>query len=145
MWDEIEVSVTPVYCCIVRVLQVMKQALRLKFAQHPSARIHLCSTRDAVLVSTYPVGSVWGVRKMKEHDATLTDASRWQGENRLGELLDDLRHQYQAEKEQKHKEVSGRNESLDQMPFFQPVLRRSGSFYDLTVDEELGKLCGESR
>lgn len=121
----------------------MKQGLLLKFTQNPSARNHLCATRDAVLVSTYAVGGLWGVRKIKEYDAEITDASKWQGENRLGALLVELRQHFFAEKERQHKEVSDvpPKTDPDRSPFHHE-LQRSDFFHDLSIDAELGRFCG---
>lgn len=68
-------------------IENMRLVLRLKFEQHPDLRALLLSTGDALLIED--------VTKRKSGNAVFWGAylfeGEWYGENKLGELLMDLR------------------------------------------------------
>lgn len=63
---------------------VMQEALRAKFTQHPALRSFLLDTGDATLVEHTSNDSYWG------------DGGDGSGKNRLGQLLMELRAQLRA-------------------------------------------------
>ena len=66
---------------------VMRQALRAKFTQHPELKALLLNTGDAVLVEHTANDRYWA------------DSGDGTGKNRLGQLLMELREQLRNEKE----------------------------------------------
>ena len=64
---------------------IMREALRAKFTQHPALNSLLLGTRDAEIVEHTTNDNYWG------------DGGDGRGENRLGHLLMELRAQLQAE------------------------------------------------
>jgi ribA/ribD-fused uncharacterized protein len=64
---------------------IMREALKAKFTQHPDLKALLLSTEDAVLVEHTRNDSYWA------------DAGDGSGKNRLGELLMELREQLRNE------------------------------------------------
>ncbi len=65
--------------------EVMREALRAKFAQHPALRSLLLATGDAELIEHTRNDNYWG------------DGGHGNGTNRLGQLLMELRSQLRTE------------------------------------------------
>ena len=68
-WDEVK-------------LDIMREAIWAKFTQHPNLRKMLMETGEAILIENSPVDSFWGCGKDGK------------GENWLGKLLMELRHDF---------------------------------------------------
>lgn len=75
---------------------IMYDALYHKFTQNPKLLTQLIDTKHAVLVETSPFDAIWGIKlgKHTRKDKQPTgwqNPNNWNGENRLGFLLMDLR------------------------------------------------------
>jgi ribA/ribD-fused uncharacterized protein len=64
---------------------IMREAVRAKFAQHPELRARLLGTGDALLVEHTARDRYWG------------DGGDGSGQNRLGEILMEIRSELRAE------------------------------------------------
>lgn len=75
---------------------IMYDALYHKFTQNPKLLKQLVDTKDAVLVETSPFDNIWGIKLGKhtrkgKQPTGWKNPHNWNGENRLGFLLMDLR------------------------------------------------------
>jgi ribA/ribD-fused uncharacterized protein len=61
-----------------------------KFTQNKEALLELTETRGTVLVEASPYDKIWGVG-LAESDDRIHDRKKWLGENRLGQILTDVR------------------------------------------------------
>lgn len=61
-----------------------------KFEQNPRMLKNLLDTGDAVLVEASPYDPIWGV-KLDMDDPKILDPKNWQGQNRLGKVLMEVR------------------------------------------------------
>lgn len=80
----------------------MFEALMLKFSQNSGLAQRLLDTADQVLVECSPFDRIWGVglgkqTKDGQPDSRWQDSRNWQGKNRLGFLLMDIRDILQAD------------------------------------------------
>lgn len=72
---------------------VMKAALRAKFAANPIHHQALINTKGKRLVETTEYDKWWG-NGLKFDDSNRCDPTRWRGQNHMGMLLDEIRHEY---------------------------------------------------
>lgn len=76
-------------------IKLMYKAVELKFNQNEKLKKYLKETKNAVLVETSPVDSVWGIKMSKEDkngkETDWKNPYKWKGENLLGFILMDIR------------------------------------------------------
>ena len=68
----------------------MVDALRLKFTQNLDMLQELLNTGNKTLVEASPTDKIWGVGLHEDDDRILNEAN-WDGENRLGKALMQVR------------------------------------------------------
>lgn len=71
-------------------LDIMQDALSLKFTQNPILKGKLAATKNKTLVEAAPRDKYWGAG-LSIHDSKLADPGKWPGQNHLGKLLTQLR------------------------------------------------------
>lgn len=69
---------------------VMKKALLAKFSQNEHLKQFLLETKDSTIVECNPRDKIWSCG-LGLRDTTKSDKNNWTGENRLGQLLEDVR------------------------------------------------------
>lgn len=69
---------------------IVKFGLRQKFLQNDALYEMLLNTGDTTLVEASPYDKIWGIGMSEDHP-DIDDESKWQGENRLGAVLTELR------------------------------------------------------
>lgn len=62
----------------------------LKFSQNPMLKEILLDTKDTILVEASPYDNIWGIGLISS-DVRASKPREWRGENRLGEILMNLR------------------------------------------------------
>lgn len=77
IWDAVSVDIVFVGCLY-------------KFAQNPNLTAELLSTQNQKLVEASPYDKIWGIG-LDIEQAMETPESLWQGENRLGKVLMQVR------------------------------------------------------
>lgn len=75
-------------------LDVVIQANRLKFSQHPCLREFLLRTGTQVLVEASPTDRIWGIG-LSAGDPDINNPNRWKGANLLGFALMAVRQELQ--------------------------------------------------
>jgi len=74
---------------------IMYDAVYHKFTQNPDIKRQLINSNHAILVETSPFDAIWGIKLGKytrtKQPTGWTNPHNWQGENRLGLILMDLR------------------------------------------------------
>jgi hypothetical protein len=63
---------------------------REKFLQNPDLLEHLLSTEGRVIVEASPYDKIWGIG-LKDDHPDATNPNRWRGENRLGNVIIQVR------------------------------------------------------
>lgn len=71
-------------------VEIVANANRAKFTQHPDLAAQLLATGEAVLAEANPVDPIWGIA-LAPDDPAAADEANWRGENLLGHILMDLR------------------------------------------------------
>jgi len=72
--------------------QVVYNACYAKFSQNPALKKLLISTGDKTLAEASPEDHIWGIGLTKD-DPDAVNPAKWQGENRLGTILAEVRKQ----------------------------------------------------
>jgi ribA/ribD-fused uncharacterized protein len=67
-----------------------------KFSQNESLRSALFATEGTTLVEASPFDTIWGVG-LSDSDPAIRDRQTWKGENRLGQILTEVRDRLLAE------------------------------------------------
>ena len=73
----------------------MKRGLQAKFEDNPHLKQYLLSTGSKRLVEGSPYDGIWGVR-VDFNDPKIEDKAYWNGENKLGECLMEVRRQLKS-------------------------------------------------
>jgi hypothetical protein len=73
--------------------ELVKLGLREKYMQNEPLYLLLMSTGDTTLVEASPYDKIWGIGMSEDHP-DVNDESKWQGENRLGVVLTELRDEF---------------------------------------------------
>jgi ribA/ribD-fused uncharacterized protein len=71
---------------------IVKRGNVAKFEQNPILMTELMETYPTTLVEASPYDSIWGIG-MGVNEAKKTPKSEWKGENRLGNVLTEVRNQ----------------------------------------------------
>jgi ribA/ribD-fused uncharacterized protein len=67
-----------------------------KFEQNPRLKQRLLDTKDSIMVEASPYDKIWGVG-LRESDPRITNPDLWQGQNRLGFVLMQVRDKLKSE------------------------------------------------
>jgi len=78
-----------------KATQVMKIGLKAKFMQHPDLLAKLRATGDRPIAEADPRSKTWGIGTSAD-TSKAKDPIRWPGQNKLGQLLMDLRTELRA-------------------------------------------------
>lgn len=74
---------------------IMVRVLSAKFSQDETCYDWLMFPKDAYFVEASPYDKIWGIG-LKEDDPRAKDERTWQGENRLGDTLNETRDNFLA-------------------------------------------------
>ena len=74
---------------------VMRKGLRAKFSQHPDLREKLVSTGDRPIALADPRDKYWGIGTSSDKEKSK-DPSKWPGKNVLGNMLGELRKEFNS-------------------------------------------------
>jgi ribA/ribD-fused uncharacterized protein len=76
--------------------RIVREGNLAKFSQNPALKAALFATAGTTLVEASPVDCIWGVG-LAASDPAILDRATWRGENRLGEILTQVREELQAQ------------------------------------------------
>ena len=78
-----------------RARDIVYQGCYYKFTQNKDAYEYLMSTKDHYLVEASPFDTVWGIG-LGSYDEGVNDPKNWQGTNWLGQVLTQLREDFEG-------------------------------------------------
>lgn len=73
---------------------IVKEGNRHKFEQNPDLKEDLMATAGTTLVEASPYDTIWGIG-LTEFDEKAKDRRTWRGTNWLGEILTELREEFE--------------------------------------------------
>lgn len=77
-------------------LGFVKEINRCKFSQNPALKQKLLDTAGTSLSEASPFDKIWGIG-LRASDSRALDRTKWKGKNHLGEILTELRKEFEQE------------------------------------------------